>query len=563
MWMLVLMSVVFGQGVVLSSGEGSSSGSSTPSSNGKGSLGTSPAASTSTQGRKGFSSLFRSSPKQASPQSSGGVSDSSPTGKGSPGLASKEETFRYLGGSGYFSGAVINFATEKDLNKIRNAVTSAGPTWKIIASGALKYRGAEPIVGFEGTPEQQADLTEAFKIKAGKGKGKKREEELARLYSKWLAPASTSSSPASSGGGTAGAGGQVGGVGKASPTTLFTSTHAHPASMAGAGGPAVASRGGAAPVVAGEGINWFFGGVTASNSLEDLDGREPQDLRAQGSEGTSAPSTDGKGAGAPAAEPQTPPLVTGTSQVANPERRPGGQPVADQDVVPLGQGSPVANSVTVPPVAGQGEGAAAGSVGSPASGSTAPAGAGATSDSGQGVGPEGRPEGQPVAGQGEGAAAGSVGSPPRSRATSDSGQGVGPLGQGSPVTDPAVPLGGGAPATNPQGQPIVPAPVEPKNYKAAFGFAVPAAIVGAIWVWLAATKQGRELLGSMRKLFTKKGRASLTPQQKREAIEDLVTLAVTSGLGVASGGYALHSARKTYTHNRNLPRARKRPARSH
>jgi hypothetical protein len=132
-----------------------------------------------------------------------------------------------------------------------------------------------------------------------------------------------------------------------------------------------------------------------------------------------------------------------------------------------------------------------------------------------------------------------------------------------PVTDPAAPLVGDDPATDPQRQPIVPASVEPKNYKAAFGFAVPAAIVGAIWVWLAATKQGRELLGSMRKLFTKKGRASLTPQQKREAIEDLVTLAVTSGLGVASGGYALYSARKTYTHNRNLPRARRRPARAH
>jgi hypothetical protein len=166
-----------------------------------------------------------------------------------------------------------------------------------------------------------------------------------------------------------------------------------------------------------------------------------------------------------------------------------------------------------------------------------------------GTGQGANPEDQPVPGQGVGA--GSAGSPPRSRAASASGQGVGPLGQGPSVTDPAAPLVGGDPATDPQRRPIVPAPVEPKNYKAAFGFAVPAAIVGAIWLWLAATKQGRELLGSMRKLFTKKGRASLTPQQKREAIEDLVTLAVTSSLGVASGGYAAYSARKTYTHNKN------------
>jgi hypothetical protein len=258
--------------------------------------------------------------------------------------------------------------------------------------------------------------------------------------------------------------------------------------------------------------------------------------------GGGAPSADGQSAGAPTAGLQTHPLVTGTGQGANPEGRPEGQPVA-----------------------GQGVGAGAGSAGSPPRSRAASA-------SGQGPNLEGRPEGQPVAGQGVGAAAGSVGSPASGStapagagATSDSGQGVGPLGLGSPVADPVVtpaaPLVGGDPATDLQGQPIVPAPVEPKNYKAAFGFAVPAAIVGAIWVWLAATKQGRELLGSMRKLFTKKGRASLTAQQKREAIEDLVTLAVTSGLGVASGGYALHSARKTYTHNRNLPRARNHPAR--
>jgi|GEM_PF-5636001 len=290
----------------------------------------------------------------------------------------------------------------------------------------------------------------------------------------------------------------------------------------GAGGPAAASSGGgsaAVPLVEERATTPLLVTDTGEGAAAGSVGSSASGLTTLVRSRSSSAASSGGGDAAV-------PFVTGTGESANLEDRPEDQPVA-----------------------GQGEGAA-GSVGSSASGPTTPVRSRASSAASSGGGPAAVPL---VTDTGEGAAAGSVGSsasgstiPSRSRATSASGQAVIPV----------EPLVGSAPATDPQGQPMVPAAVEPKNYKAAFGFAAPAAIVGAIWVWLAATKQGRELLGSMRKLFTKKGRASLTPQQKREAIEDLVTLAVTSGLGVVSGGYSLHNARKTYKHNKSLTQAR-------
>jgi hypothetical protein len=117
----------------------------------------------------------------------------------------------------------------------------------------------------------------------------------------------------------------------------------------------------------------------------------------------------------------------------------------------------------------------------------------------------------------------------------------------APGTGASVP-GAGVPASS-----VVP-PIlgKPKGYGPAVGFAVPTAFAAAVWGWLLATKQGRELLGSMRKLLTKKGRASLTHQQKREALEDLLVLLGTSVIGVGSGVYAASQAVQTYKHNKSL-----------
>ncbi len=92
----------------------------------------------------------------------------------------------------------------------------------------------------------------------------------------------------------------------------------------------------------------------------------------------------------------------------------------------------------------------------------------------------------------------------------------------------------------------------PRSYGQAGALAIPPALLAAMWGWLLASRQGRGVLRPIKKLFTRQGRASLTPQARHEAIEDLIALLGLNIAGGLSAGYGVYKAHQTYQHNKRL-----------